>query len=290
MKEITATFAFSLFFASASGQDLVESMANQICDCIGKVESMDSLEKRFDRCIDESITIFFNSDDDDEMEHFSQSDSISNTLDAVVAKFTQYCPGIKELILSEKESKYYKMSASDEARKFYDAGTKAFKSNDYKTAEKQYLKAIKADPGFVFAYDNLGLTYRNLKDYKKALYYYGKSLDLFPEGSMALQNQAVVWLLLNDTEKALNNYYKLINLYPDNPEGYFGMAKTLYMQGEYDTALDYAFYSYKMYAASKSEYIKDSQNLISLIHDKLKEQNKLDIFDRKAKDFGLTAE
>jgi hypothetical protein len=43
-----------------------------------------------------------------------------------------------------------------------------------------------------------------------------------------------------------------------------------------------------MYLSRESDYAKDTEKLISLIYDKLKEQNKLDIFNEKAKKHGIT--
>ena len=80
----------------------------------------------------------------------------------------------------------------------------------------------------------------------------------------------------------------LIDLYPENPEGFFGKGKTLFLMEDYENALDYVFYCHKIYSAQTSEYVKDTEGLVSLIHDKLKEQNKLEIFFKKAETHGFT--
>lgn len=43
-----------------------------------------------------------------------------------------------------------------------------------------------------------------------------------------------------------------------------------------------------MYVSQKSDYVKDTEELISSIHDKMKGQDKLDVFDKKAKEHGIT--
>jgi tetratricopeptide (TPR) repeat protein len=290
MKKIYIFILCTLIFLPASGQDLIELISLRVCNCIDTIENIDSLQAKFDRCINESVEVFWNSDDDEQLEHFATSDTVARTIDAVMGRFMYYCPKVKQFILKEKEALYYKLSESEAAKNYYELGNKAFNANDFKTAEKEYLKAIKADPGFVYAYDNLGLTYRGMKEYRKAVDYYGKSLVIFPEGSFALQNQAVAYTYLKDNEKALSNYITLINLYPDNPEGYFGSSKVYYQNGDLENALDFVLIAHKIYVLQGSEFVKDTEKQIALIHEKMKAQNKQDVFNRKVKEHGFSAE
>jgi tetratricopeptide (TPR) repeat protein len=288
LKKTFLSLICTILFASVSGQGLVERISVRICSCIDTIENMDSLQAKFNRCVTESVSVFWNSDSDDEPDSFAPQDSISNTIDSVIAKLSYYCPKIRAFILADKEAHFYKMSDSEKANKFYTAGNDAFEKNDFKTAEKQYIKAINADPGWVYPYDNLGLTYRNMKQFKKAVKYYDKSLKIYPENSFAIQNQAVAFTFLKDNARALDNYVLLINLYPNNPEGYYGAAKIHILNEDYETALNYVFYCHNMYVALKSEYVKDTEQLAKTIYNKMKEQNKLDIFMQKAKEYGIT--
>jgi len=287
MKKLAFSAVFALILTSVSGQDIIEKISKQLCNCIDTIENMDSLQNKLDRCMPEALSLVWNFDDAEEDNQFADNDSINKVVDSVMENLAFSCPKIRVFVLSDKEAKFYKMSGSDVANNYYNAGYKAFNEGDFKTAEKQYEKAIKADPDFIYAFDNLGLTYRKLGDYKKAIKYYSKSLEIYPEGSFALQNEAITFLYLKDTENALKNYTILVNLYPDNPEGFFGTARINFMKGNYEEALDYAFYSHKMYVSQKSDYAKDSEELISLIHNKMKDQNKLDIFFQKAKEYGI---
>jgi tetratricopeptide (TPR) repeat protein len=288
LKRTTLSSICVLFFTSVSGQDLVKRISLQICHCIDTIENMDSLQAKLDRCASESISEVWDSDSEYDQDYVVSDDSIRNTMDSVMDKLTYYCPKIKEFILADKEAHYYKMSDSKTANNFYLAGNESFKTNDFKTAEKRYLKAIKADPKWVYPYDNLALTYRNLDQYKKTIKYYSESLVIYPEGSFALQNQAVAYTYLKDYKNALKNYDRLIYLYPNNLEGFYGTAKVLFLSRDYENALDYAFYAHKMYLSRESTYAKDTEKLISLIHDKMMEQNKLDIFNEKAEKHGIT--
>jgi tetratricopeptide (TPR) repeat protein len=287
MKKLLLTLWGILTLTCISGQDLIERISTHICNCIDTIENMDTLQAKLDRCIPEAFETYFNSDDADEEDEFSDNDTIKKTMDEVINKLGYYCPKIRKFLLADKEAQFYKSSYSKDANDLYQKGYEAFKKDDFKNAEKFYKQAIKADSKYIYAYDDLALTYRKTGEYKKAVRYYDKSLEIYPEGSYALQNQAVAYTYLKDYSGALMNYDRLINLYPDNPEGFFGKAKIYLLKEDYETALDYAFYSHKMYVLQKSDYVKDTEDLISLIHSKMKEQNKLDIFNRKAEEHGV---
>jgi len=292
MKRLIILILYLGIFSIVSGQDLVERICKDICTCIGTVENMDSLQVRLNRCAPISMEEVWNSTEDiyQENELIMPDDTVQRVVDAVISKLTYYCPKIKEFILAEKKTRFYKMSDCETANELYLAGNKAYESGNYKTAEKKYLEAIKTDPGWVYPYDNLGLTYRNTGQYEKAVNYYVKSLSIYPEGNIALQNRAAAYVYLKDTDRALLDHSVLINLYPDNPEGFLGTAKAYYAKGNYDTAIDFALYSHRMYQAQNSEYVRDTEKLISQIREKMKEQNKLDLFNEKAKRYGILLE
>jgi tetratricopeptide (TPR) repeat protein len=287
MKKILLTFAGIFIITCVSGQDLVKKISLQICSCLDTIESMDSLEAKLDRCVPEAFLMYFQTDAEEDENEFFDSDTIKKTMDEVVRQLGSYCPKIRKFVLADHEAKFYRNSDSQAANDAYDKADKAFKSGDYKSAEKYYNQALKADPLFVFAWDDLALTCRKTGDYKKAVKYYNKSLEIYPEGSYALQNQAVAYTYLKEYDNALKNYDLLTSLYPDNPEGFFGEAKIYILKQDFETALDYAFYTHKMYVNQKSDYVKDTESMILQIHEKMKEQNKLDVFNRKADEFGV---
>lgn len=288
MKRISIFAAFLMIFSSVSGQDLIERICVSICNCVDTIENMDSLQNKIDRCLPESMAVYFTSGDEYETTFLSNVDTIKKTIDDVMGNLTYYCPEIKEFILSDKQEQFYKMSDSEIANKLYNDGSAALQSKNYKAAEKNFIKAIKESPSWVLPLDDVGLTYRLMGNYKKAIKYYGKSLEIYPEGPYAIQNQAVAFTFIEDYKNALKNYSLLIDLYPENPEGYFGKGKTLFLIEDYENALDYIFHCHKIYSSQNSDYVKDTETLVGAIHNKLKEQNKTDIFFKKAEDHGIT--
>ena len=69
---------------------------------------------------------------------------------------------------------------------------------DYDNAIFYYNQAIKADPKFSIAYNNLGITYKNMKKYDEAIMEFTKAIDLDPDYVIALNNRGVAKLEKGD--------------------------------------------------------------------------------------------
>jgi len=188
----------------------------------------------------------------------------------------------------DKTLRYYKLSDNEQANLHYNQGTAFMENDELPQAISEFKSALEYDPQFVFALDHLALSYRRQKDYESALAYYNKSLAIFPEGDVALLNIAATYSYMMDIAHAARYYDQLKFLYPDNPEGSFGMARMLFMAEQYDKALDNLFVAHEMYKKANSPYLKDSEQLMHIIYAKLKELNKTDLMEQKARENHFT--
>ncbi len=173
--------------------------------------------------------------------------------------------GIKNKI-SSTETGMYGGTKSLKAQINFDKAIEYSKKQDFKNAEKYYLKALKEDPKFVEVYDNLGRIYRRIGKYDKAVYNYKKSLELYPEGIMAHQNIAVVYGINKDYENAIKEYKEIVRLSPNNAEGYFGLANSYMMISKFDLAIKNANKTVEIYRKTKSHYLNEGYYLIGLIY------------------------
>jgi tetratricopeptide (TPR) repeat protein len=282
-------FATALLFLSAAikAQEIPQKVALEICNCVDTIENMDSLEAKVNRCSSDALETVLEASSDEVQEIYSSDDAVDETITKAMEDLLSVCPKIRKFIIDDRKIQFYRMSESAEANKYYEDGNDLFGKEDFKGALKLYSGAIKKDPGFIYAIDNLAVSYRKLGDNKKAIKYYSKSLDIYPEGSFALQNIALAYIATSDLKSALLSYQKLSFYYPDNPEGYFGIGRMYVAAGEYETAMDYVFTAHKLFSFIKSEYIKDSEQLISVIYNKMREKNKLDEFIQKAKEYSI---
>ncbi|MFI5204786.1 MAG: tetratricopeptide repeat protein [Flavobacteriales bacterium] len=280
----TTLFIFSFALAGTlHAQTLPERMAIKTCECLDTVTTYQQMQDSIVNCSAMAMVLAIMEGTPKEAEIINTVDGLTKTLDKANELLPSVCPHVRSLILEEKKNQFYGASPVAEANDHYISGNIARELGDYDKAVKEYTKSLNLDKKFVSALDHLGLTYRLKKEYKKALKYYLKSLDIFPEGDIALLNIAVVYSFTNDFDKALSYYTKLANLYPNNPEGYFGCGKILYLQAQYGPALDNVFTAHRMYVETNSDYVKDSETLMSIMYAKLKSLDKLSLFEEKAK-------
>jgi tetratricopeptide (TPR) repeat protein len=166
-------------------------------------------------------------------------------------------------------------SSNKEALELYQKGLKLSKAGNCDKAIAYYEAALKIDPQFVFAWDNLGLCYRRLDYYDKALEAYQKSLEIDPNGIMPLQNIAVVYQFKKEYNKAIECYEKLEKVDGNNPEIYYGIGNIYasYLE-EYEKALGYMCKAYNLYIEQKSPYRSDAEKVIRNIYSAMKKQGK----------------
>ncbi|PIF45192.1 tetratricopeptide repeat protein [Chryseobacterium sp. 52] len=177
------------------------------------------------------------------------------------------------------ETKPEGLSKDPIALEFYQKALEASKKEDWKEAIQNNEQAVKKDPKFIYAWDNLGINYRRTGEYDKAIDAYKKSLEIDPKGKMPLQNIPMVYIYKKDFQKAIDAYLELEKVYPGDPEMYYGIGH-VYFSGIKDDekALDYICKAYRIYNDQKSPYRTDAETIISSIYKSMKEKGKTEKF------------
>ena len=67
------------------------------------------------------------------------------------------------------------------ANTYFDQGKGFQDQGNYEKAAREYVKAVKADPGYAEAHSNLGFSYRKQGKFDKAVRSYKKAIELDPE-------------------------------------------------------------------------------------------------------------
>ncbi len=163
-------------------------------------------------------------------------------------------------------------------------------AQNYKLAIEGLQLALKQDPKFVLALDDIAVCYRQLEDFDNAIKYYKKSLDIYPEGEYALMNIGVVYSLKSDYKTAIDYYERLIKYQPNNAEGYFGAGKNYLQLNNDEKALSDIFIAHRIYTENKSEYAKDTEMLMGAIYQKMVKENKEGIFKKIAAENNIVIE
>jgi len=189
------------------------------------------------------------------------------------------CTSLKEKIASNEKLSGKSFSENEKAIEFYSKGLKEAKKDNYNKAAEWFEKAVKEDPEFAFAWDNLGINYRRLEKFDKAIECYQKSLEIDPNGLMPLQNIAIVYQYKKEYSKAIEAYEKLEEIDKNNPEVYYGIGNVYATNlNDYEKGLDNMCKAYNMYIEQKSPYRADAEKMINIIYVEMKKQGKEEEF------------
>jgi tetratricopeptide (TPR) repeat protein len=191
------------------------------------------------------------------------------------------CSSLEEKISSNEILSSKSLSENERAMEFYSKGLKEVKKENYEKAVEYFGKAVKEDPEFAFAWDNLGVNYRRLNNFDKAIECYTKSLEIDPNGLMPLQNIAVAYQYKKEYSKAIEAYEKLAKIDKNNPEVYYGIGNVYASNlNDYDKGLDNMCKAYNLYIELKSPYRADAEQMINIIYTEMKKQGKEKEFNK----------
>lgn len=288
MKKITIIL-FVFVFQFAACQTTEQQIAIKACKCLET--KVDKTEDEIRNCVSTAMAeVILASTDTKVRESINTVEGMQDLLKNVYAILPKYCLSAKSSQLQLKEDQFYSNSKIENAQGSYIIGKDFMRAGKYAFATESFNMAIKADPKFVLAYDDLAFSYRKIDDYKNAIKNYKKSLEIFPEGKFALTNIGVAYSLNNDYKNAVVYYEKYMQYYPNDAEGYYGAGKAQLMQNELEKALHNIFLAYKIYFHEKSDYLKDAEQLLQIIHGKLEDENREDVFIKIAKEHGINLE
>ncbi len=185
------------------------------------------------------------------------------------------CSSMNLAVVSNNEESALSMSANPLALSAYNMGIEFLKQNEPENAIKQFEQAVKIDPRFVFAWDNLGVCRRKAGKLDEALDAYNKSLELDPKGVTPLHNIPVVYEYQKKYDEALAAYGRITSIYPDDPEAFYGKGRIYSMYKiDYEKALDNMCKAYNAYVLLQSPYRVDAEKNIQYIYSKMKAEGK----------------
>ncbi len=294
-------------------EDEIATVSGEACTCVEKIDASLERAKRYEEiksCISSAITTYQleqsvlnllekTKDTLEKAGDVSKIDSMTIPSDESIVINTdknykeietyllQNCNAMKGLMMNESDEKQHSTSKNEEAITYYNEGQDYYRQGNFKEAIKKYKKAVDKDENFAFAWDMIGLSYRQLHQYKKAIKYYKKSLEVQPGGKVPLVNIPVAYIYLKKYKDAIQGYLNFIVIFPDDPEGYYGISRVYFMDGAYENALKNIFKAYFMYQESKSPYVRDAEQNIAFYYNELKEKGKLDIFKKVAKKYNV---
>ncbi|MBF4486870.1 tetratricopeptide repeat protein [Flavobacterium sp. CSZ] len=279
----------TLSFFNAKSQTLEEKIAAKACTCLEKGKEVN--EEIYRNCLTNSMAeVVLKDKDAKSREGISTVEGIKSLLQKSDETISKTCSKFLPKAPENKADIYYNDSKNKEAQNSYTVAKDFMLAKNYKLAIEALQIALKQDPNFVLALDDIAVCYRQLEDYDNAIKYYKKSLDIYPEGEYALMNIGVVYSLKSDYKTAIDYYERLIKYQPNNAEGYFGAGKNYLQINNDEKALNDIFIAHRIYTADKSEYTKDTEMIMGAIYQKMVKENKESIFKKIAAENNIVIE
>ena len=121
---------------------------------------------------------------------------------------------------------------NEKAIKHYQEGLAHYRNGKLADAERACKKAIKINPRYADAHNDLGNVYLKMGRLKESFNAYRKALNLAPNHPMLVNNIGNVLMAQGEYEKALNWLNKSIELDPDNAATHSNLGNTFRFLGE----------------------------------------------------------
>ncbi|MFD1602222.1 tetratricopeptide repeat protein [Flavobacterium artemisiae] len=285
-------------------QKIMEELADAACKCIDSIPTSnrvkDSITADIHSCISDKVGAYQmgekfsnldlskaleNAEGKKEININMNFDPNSKEFKESYYKIERYlmknCSALKRKIATNDKESKNSVSENEEALKFYQLGIDESGKENYKEAIEYYKKAVKIDPNFAFAYDNMGICYRRLEQYDLAIESYEKSLKIDPNGLMPLQNIAVAYQYKRQYKKAVKTYEKLSKIQSENPEVYYGIGQMYaFYLNDTEKGLENMCKAYTLYIQQKSPYRTDAEKIIQMIYEQMKKDGKEEVFNK----------
>jgi len=129
---------------------------------------------------------------------------------------------------------------------------------ELESAKKWYERAVKLNPQYAEAINNLGTIYYANKSYRRAITQYRRALAITPDAASILSNLGTAYFARKNYAEASAMYEKALKLDPDVFE-HRGTNGVLLVERSVDERAKYHYYVARMYA-------KDGQNERALLY------------------------
>ena len=285
MKKALSTAVLFIGFLPFA-QSFEQTAAEKSCECLKKFS--DLTDEKYQNCISTSLTeALVMGDVKKNMEQIGTVTGMEAALLKIDAILNDICIIDQSSELEQKRKMHYGYSKNTETTNSYKIGKDFMEQEKYKLAIQAFEKALKKDGNFVLALDDIAASHRRLEKFEEAIKYYKRSLAIFPEGDFALMNIGVLYNMKKDYKTANHYYEKLIRFQPNNAEGFYGLGRNYYYLEDYENAMINMIKAHKIYVADKDEYAKDSEQMLGIIYQDMKEKGKERDFIRIATENGV---
>ena len=113
------------------------------------------------------------------------------------------------------------------------------KKGDYESAIKSYKNALKLNPYLSDSYYNLGVIFADIGNFKESIKFYKKVIEINPKYFYAYYNLALVYKELDEVNNSLNSFYLALQINPKSSETYNNLGIIFLNQNNVQKAIKY---------------------------------------------------
>ena len=135
-----------------------------------------------------------------------------------------------------KEKEKLGISSSKDAKEFFNRGNLFYNLNKFEEAEKEYREAIKINPDYADAHNNLGALLQNLKRYEEAEKEYREAIRINPNYADAHNNLGILLKNLKRYEEAEKEFREAIKINPNDADAHNNLGILLQNLNRYEEA------------------------------------------------------
>jgi protein O-GlcNAc transferase len=125
------------------------------------------------------------------------------------------------------------------AQDFFEQSQVCKRQQDWQQAEICLREALRLQPDFWGAYNNLGTLLQQQGDWTAAEECYGQALRFNPNFAEAIANRASIWQLRGELERAKPEFLRALQLKPDYLPAHLNLAHLYKQQGRLGGAVDH---------------------------------------------------
>ena len=143
---------------------------------------------------------------------------------------------------SQAEKDKIRQQINDAGRDFLanqklEEGNKLYYAKNYDGAIKLYNEALQIKPDFDWAYNNRGISYKNLGQYERAIQDYTKAVELNPNNFKAYYNRGLIFYDKQQYTSAINDYDKAISINSNFFQAYNNRGEIYRLLGQFEKAI-----------------------------------------------------
>lgn len=130
-------------------------------------------------------------------------------------------------LLAQQDRYEEESGVADKARDLFNKAQRLEQAGKPEEAVKTYQNAIRLEPTYAEAYQQMGLAYASLNQFPEAVKAFQEVIRLRPQSSLAQGNLGAAYMKMGRFQEARNAFREAVRLRPDDAEAHYNLGLAL---------------------------------------------------------------